>query len=528
MLLSPSRNQAVSECEVGEDAAAQDLGRAEPGVAEHAHHEAAAAHAVDQFHHALSQRHGACHALELLLVHEARQQGQPAAAFFVVADQLRLRHCFGLAGGMAERGQVARALDQGLPADQQQPQLPEPARQDVGQRRGGQALGLEHGHHLVGVQPAGVAGAGTDDARDFVGHGTEVLQRLAVVDERADVDLGQARATAISVDEQADVGAVIGLEIKLGQQRAARRDDQAQRLAEMRQLGEEDLQPRLGREFGNAPTAAAETGFDKVGAVGQQGLAEVADEARSQPAEVAVEEDHDLMRGLPHAVLRRHAFAELAAGDHPRTRGAGPHDGVVERAVVDDDDLRAQPVAERDGHHVGDMHLFVQCGHDHTGAGGQWQAQRGRRGRLGSWCGGRLGRLVCRGCPGFVRRWAFGCHPLQPAPCCADLLAQQLRSAGLPRRPRRSQRESQFIGAALGPSAPGRCLPSSSSSQSALFVAVAHLRRPNTHCTRVLHQRPALLPKVASFTWRRALDRPLNFGDLRDLGCRARQISWTH
>ena len=82
--------------------------------------------------------------------------------------------------------------------------------------------------------------------------------------ERPDVDFHHPRAGALRVDEQADVDAVAVLEGQLQQQRSPRRDDAAQGLAQVRELGEEDLQHRLGRELGDTPAAAAEAGLDEV------------------------------------------------------------------------------------------------------------------------------------------------------------------------------------------------------------------------------------------------------------------------
>ena len=89
---------------------------------------------------------------------------------------------------------------------------PRRRREDVVERRRGLALGLVHRHDLLHVQAAGRARPGVDDAGHFVGHRGQVEQRLAVVLQRTDVDLGQPRAGAVGVDEQADVDAVASLE----------------------------------------------------------------------------------------------------------------------------------------------------------------------------------------------------------------------------------------------------------------------------------------------------------------------------
>ena len=161
-----------------------------------------------------TDRRGPGHALELLPVHEAEQRRDALAARRGVVE--RAVQQFGqrrlLAGGARQLDGEARGRERAVHVQQQQPLATAAARQDVLQRRRGLALRLEHRRDLLGVQAAGGAGARVDDARDLVGHHRQVVQRLAVVLQRADVDLGQPRPGAVGVDEQADVDAVAVLE----------------------------------------------------------------------------------------------------------------------------------------------------------------------------------------------------------------------------------------------------------------------------------------------------------------------------
>ena len=229
-----------------------------------------------------------------------------------------------LAGGARQFHREARRGEGAVHVQQQQALAAAPAREDVVQRRRRLALRLEHGRDLLGVQPPGGAGAAVDHARDLVGHHRQVVQRLAVVFERADVHLGQPRAGAVGVDEQADVDAVAVLERQLLQQRAPGRDDAAQRLAEAGQFGEEDLEHGLGGELGDAAAAAAEARLHEVGLAALQRGAQVAHDAGAQAGEVAVEIGHEVALRRQQAVVHRRALAEHGAGDDARHRPRAP------------------------------------------------------------------------------------------------------------------------------------------------------------------------------------------------------------
>jgi hypothetical protein len=113
-----------------------------------------------------------------------------------------------VAGGPGQFDDIALRRDRAVHVQQHHPRAPAAPGEDVVQRRRRLALGLVHGHDLLHVQAPRGARPGVDHARDLVGHGRQVEQGLAVVFQRPDVDLRQARAGAVGVDQQADVDAV--------------------------------------------------------------------------------------------------------------------------------------------------------------------------------------------------------------------------------------------------------------------------------------------------------------------------------
>ena len=75
-----------------------------------------------------------------------------------------------------------------------------------------------HRSDLFHVQPAGGLCTTENDPANFVGHQGQIMQRLTVVLQRADIDFSQSGASGMCIQQQADINPVTIFEIQRLQQ----------------------------------------------------------------------------------------------------------------------------------------------------------------------------------------------------------------------------------------------------------------------------------------------------------------------
>ena len=187
--------------------------------------------------------------------------------------------------------------------------------------------------------------------------GAQLVQGPVAVDAFAEVDLGERIRSEMlrHVDQKAELHPVAAGEAQLLEDPAVRRRLAGQRLAHPRELGEEQLEHGPGHQLGDPAAAGGVTvqrprvealdQRDMVG--GQQRAEEPGHEGRGRVGDVRVQEGDDVTRRGRQR--RRHRLALAAvptgSGHHGRPGVAGLLGGVVERAVIEHDDLVDQPVA---------------------------------------------------------------------------------------------------------------------------------------------------------------------------------------
>ena len=187
--------------------------------------------------------------------------------------------------------------------------------------------------------------------------GTQLVQRPVAVDALTEVDLGQAVRPELlrHVDQQPELDAVPVGESELLEDPAVRRGLAGQRLAHPGELGVEELEDGTRHQLGD-PSAARRVAVQRprvealdeghvVG--GEQRPEQPGDEGGCRVGHVGIEVGDDVAaRGRQR---RCHGLALAAGaagpGHHDRPGVTGLLGGVVERPVVEHDDLVHQAVA---------------------------------------------------------------------------------------------------------------------------------------------------------------------------------------
>ena len=200
---------------------------------------------------------------------------------------------------------------------------------------GGRARARPAGRRRIGVAIRGAAGCG-GCARQ--------------------VDLGQAVGPELlgDVDQQAELDAVAAGEAELLEDPAERRRLAGQGLAHPGQFGKEELEHGTRHQFGDPPApggvAVQRPGVEALDEGdmfgGEQRAQQPGDEGGGRVGHVGVQVDDDVAAG--GGERRRHGLALAAGparpGHHHGPGVAGLLGGVVQRAVVEHDDLVDQPV----------------------------------------------------------------------------------------------------------------------------------------------------------------------------------------
>ncbi len=356
----------VGDAEIGEDAAADDLGDDAVAVADDADAVAFFAEGDDGFAGSFAEFHGAGDLFELSAGNAGEDLGDGAGAFgggeVVAVEELAQGIvAAGLLGedddgAIAEKGAVHVEEGEALGAFK--------AAGDEGELGAGLAFDLFDFDDLVDGEAAVPFGAVHEGADDLFSHFAEGFESLALVLEVTDIDFGDAGSGEVGVDEEGEVDTVIGLEAELFEEASLDGDDAAEGLGERGDFGEEGLEQGAGRQRGDAAGAAAEAGLDEVGAVEAEGLGEEFDELIVETTEVAVEVDEDVAaRGL-EPVIHGGTFAEKATGNDAGAAADRGFGGTVNRTVVDDNDLANLGAAVGEGDHVLDIGDFIEGGDD--------------------------------------------------------------------------------------------------------------------------------------------------------------------
>ena len=94
---------------------------------------------------------------------------------------------------------------------------------------------------------------------------------MPVILHFADADLFDPGPDLVHIDEQADIDAIVVIEFYLLKDRLFPGDHPAKRLAEFKQVGEEEFQHRLDKDLSDAACGAFKIRFHKVGFIFMRG-----------------------------------------------------------------------------------------------------------------------------------------------------------------------------------------------------------------------------------------------------------------